>query len=146
MRSIQRDELSKNFAHRAKRISTNHYYVNIISWDTNDITFDQICKIMKSYFESVEFKKAILVKFNAMILKKMITKNQEKFMKECLQMSELCLTVCFTNWKVSIHANAVSIERKLFLVSDLRTQNSEDLCSDWSKLTMSSADKSETRS
>jgi CRISPR/Cas system CMR-associated protein Cmr1 (group 7 of RAMP superfamily) len=41
---------------------------------------------MKNYFENVEYRRNILFKWNNLTLKSMMTSNEDKSVKECLQL------------------------------------------------------------
>ena len=70
----------------------NYYYSHINN--ENQITFDEICYIIRSNFETIEWKRRILFKWNEITLKFIMinTKNEKKFMKNCFQLlfKKLC--------------------------------------------------------
>ena len=63
------------------------YYYSHIGHESR-ATFDEICYIIRSYFETAKHKRGILFKWNDTTLKFIMvkTENKGKFMKECLQL------------------------------------------------------------
>jgi hypothetical protein len=50
------------------------------------IIFDEVCFSMRNYFEDVEYRRDILSKWNNLILKSMMTSNEDKSVEECFQL------------------------------------------------------------
>ncbi len=69
-----------------KRLALNYYYSNMNTCTIILSTYDEVCFQMKNYFENVEYKKSILFKWNNLTLKSIVFSNENKFMKECLQL------------------------------------------------------------
>jgi hypothetical protein len=79
----------KTFLIMLKDLALDFYYSNMsISTLNRDIliTFDEVCYSMSNYFESAEYKRSILTRWNNLTLKSVIRSNQNKSMKECLQL------------------------------------------------------------
>jgi hypothetical protein len=76
----------KTFSIMLKDLTFDYYYSNMFANIVTVITFDEICFSMKNYFEDVEYKRDILFKWNNMILKSMMTSNEDKSVEECFQL------------------------------------------------------------
>jgi hypothetical protein len=76
----------KAFLTMLKRLAWNYYYANVTSSKNDSFTFDDVCISIMSYFESAEYKRSILNKWNNITLKTMISFNENKSMNECLQL------------------------------------------------------------
>jgi hypothetical protein len=74
----------KAFSIMLKDLILDYYYSNM-SIDIL-IIFDEICFSMRNYFEDVEYRRDILIKWNNLILKSVITSNESKLVEECLQL------------------------------------------------------------
>ena len=61
-------------------IALNFYYKNKATYTT----FNSICNAVCNYFEGPEYKRGILVKWNAITLKTVIMKNEGKSIGDCL--------------------------------------------------------------
>jgi hypothetical protein len=78
----------KAFLIMLKDLTFNYYYSNMFINTINVITCDKVCFFMRNYFEDVKYRRDILFKFkwNNLILKSIMTSNDENFMKKCLQL------------------------------------------------------------
>jgi hypothetical protein len=74
----------KTFFIMLKDLTFDYYYSNM-NIDIF-IIFDEICFLMKNYFEDVEYKRDILSRWNNLIFKSMITSNESKSIEEWLQL------------------------------------------------------------
>jgi hypothetical protein len=74
----------KAFSTMLKDLTLDYYYSNM-STDIL-IIFDEVCFSMRNYFEDVEYRRSILIKWNNLILKPMMTSNENKSIEECLQL------------------------------------------------------------
>jgi hypothetical protein len=74
----------KAFSTMLKDLTLDYYYSNMSS-DTL-IIFDEVCFSMRNYFEDVEYKRDILFKWNNLILKSVMTSNEDKSIEECFQL------------------------------------------------------------
>jgi hypothetical protein len=74
----------KAFLTMLKDLALDYYYSNM-SIDIS-IIFEEICFSMRNYFEDVEYRRDILFKWNNLILKSMMTSNEDKSVEECLQL------------------------------------------------------------
>jgi hypothetical protein len=74
----------KAFSTMLKDLTLDYYYSNT-SIDTL-IIFDEVCFSMRNYFEDAEYRRDILFKWNNLILKSMMTSNENKSVEECLQL------------------------------------------------------------
>jgi hypothetical protein len=69
-----------------KDLAFDYYYSNMFINTMTLIIFDEVCFLMKNYFEDAEYRRSILFKWNNLILKSMITSNEDKSVEECLQL------------------------------------------------------------
>jgi hypothetical protein len=76
----------KAFSIMLKNLTFNYYYSNMFINIIIVITFDEICFFMRKYFEDVEYSRNILFKWNNLILKSMMTSNEDKLIEECFQL------------------------------------------------------------
>ncbi len=78
----------KAFFIMLKDLAFDYYYSNMFIITITVITFDEVCFFMKNYFESVEYRRDILSKWNNLTLKSIMIKseNEEKFIEECLSL------------------------------------------------------------
>jgi hypothetical protein len=74
----------KAFLTMLKDLTLDYYYSNM-SIDVS-ITFDEVCFSMKNYFEDVEYRRSILFKWHNLILRSMMTSNEDKSIEERLQL------------------------------------------------------------
>jgi hypothetical protein len=74
----------KAFLIMLKDLALDYYYSNM-STDVS-IIFDEVCFSMRNYFEDVEYRQSILFKWNKLILRSMMTSNENKSVEECLQL------------------------------------------------------------
>ena len=65
-----------------RSITLNFYYGNKATYTT----FNSICNAICNYFEGLEYKRRILIKWNAIILKTVIIKSKGKPIEDCLQL------------------------------------------------------------
>ncbi|CAD6505133.1 BgTH12-00628 [Blumeria graminis f. sp. triticale] len=77
------------------------FYVTITTNQVIVSTFVQLCNIIRFYIETDEWKRARLTKFNSTLLKKVISNNPTKSLKDCmdllidkLQQPQLGLAAC----------------------------------------------------
>lgn len=88
------------------------YYDSNINTSTIAINFDQVCNSINNYFERAEYKQSVLLKWNKLTLKLVISKSKSKLIEECLKKlidefqhlqhglhPEIC-TDCFINNKL----------------------------------------------
>ena len=61
-------------------IAFNFYYKNKVTYTT----FNSICNAIHNYFKKLEYKRGILIKWNAITLKTVIMKNENKSIGDCL--------------------------------------------------------------
>jgi hypothetical protein len=77
----------KAFSTMLKDLTFDYYYSNMFIMSIiNLIIFDEICFSMRNYFEDVEYRRDILFKWNNLILKSVMTSNEDKSIEECLQL------------------------------------------------------------
>jgi hypothetical protein len=74
----------KAFSTMLKDLTLDYYYSNM-SIDIL-IIFDEVCFSMRNYFEDAEYRRDILFKWNNLILKSMMTSNEDKSIEKCLQL------------------------------------------------------------
>ena len=69
-------------------ITLNFYYKNKAIY----ITFNGICNTIYNHFKGLEYKRRVLIKWNAITLKMVIIKSEGKFINDCLQLllNDLC--------------------------------------------------------
>ena len=63
-------------------ITLNFYYENKATYTT----FNSICNAICNHFKGPEYKRGILIKWNAITLKTVIMKNENKSTGDCLQL------------------------------------------------------------
>ena len=63
-------------------ITLDFYYENKATYTT----FDSICNVIHNYFKGPEYKRRILIKWNAITLKTVMTKSKDKPTEDCLQL------------------------------------------------------------
>ena len=70
-----------------KNFALNYYYSNV-SIRKSTLNFVQTCVLINDYFESAEYKRNVLIKWNVIILRSIIiiSKHQGKSMYKCLQL------------------------------------------------------------
>jgi len=61
-------------------IALNFYYENKATY----VTFNSICNAIRNYFKGLEYKRGVLIKWNAITLKTVIIKNEGKSIGDCL--------------------------------------------------------------
>jgi hypothetical protein len=61
-------------------ITFNFYYKNKATYTT----FNNICNAIYNYFKGLEYKRRVLIKWNAITLKIVIIKSKGKSIEECL--------------------------------------------------------------
>ena len=61
-------------------IALNFYYKNKATYTT----FDSICNAVRNHFKGLEYKRGILIKWNAITLKTVIIKSEGKSIEDCL--------------------------------------------------------------
>jgi lipopolysaccharide biosynthesis protein len=76
----------KAFSIMLKDLTFDYYYSNMFTSTVAVITFDEVCFSMRNYFEDVEYRRDILFKWNNLILKSMMTSNEDKSVEKCLQL------------------------------------------------------------
>ena len=71
-----------------RSITLNFYYKNKATYTT----FNSICNAVYSHFKGLEYKRGVLIKWNAITLKTVIIKNKSKSTGDCLQLllNNLC--------------------------------------------------------
>ncbi len=73
----------KAFPTILKDLALDYYYSNIgITGLT--MNFDQVCYLIRAYFEDAEYKRSILSKWNSIILRSTMTRNEGKSIEESL--------------------------------------------------------------
>ena len=65
-----------------RSITLNFYYKNKATY----ITFNDIYNAIRNYFKGLEYKRGVLIKWNAITLKTVIIKNKGKSTGDCLQL------------------------------------------------------------
>ena len=65
-----------------RSIILNFYYKNKVTYTT----FNSICNAVYNYFKGPEYKRRVLIKWNAITLKIVIMKNKSKSTGDCLQL------------------------------------------------------------
>jgi hypothetical protein len=85
------DDLTKAKAYSImlKGLALDHYFTNLRNTDSNvNIPFNELCNTTRNYFETAEYRRSQLNKWNATTLRTVIadTKNVGKSTKECLQL------------------------------------------------------------
>jgi hypothetical protein len=63
-----------------RRITFNFYYKNKATY----ITFNSIYNAIRNYFKGLEYKRGVLIKWNAITLKIVIIKSEGKSIEDCL--------------------------------------------------------------
>ena len=61
-------------------ITLNFYYKNKVTYTT----FNNIYNAIYNYFKGLEYKRGVLIKWNAITLKTVIIKNEGKSIGDCL--------------------------------------------------------------
>jgi len=61
-------------------ITFNFYYKNKVTYTT----FNSIYNAVYNYFKELEYKRGVLIKWNAITLKTVIIKNKSKSIGDCL--------------------------------------------------------------
>jgi len=61
-------------------ITLNFYYKNKVTYTTFNNIYNAVC----NYFKGPEYKRGILIKWNAITFKTVIIKNKSKSIKDCL--------------------------------------------------------------
>jgi len=61
-------------------IALNFYYRNKATY----ITFNGICNAIRNHFKGLEYKRGVLIKWNAITLKIVIVKSKGKSIEDCL--------------------------------------------------------------
>ena len=69
-------------------ITLDFYYGNKATYTT----FNSICNAIRNHFKGPEYKRGILIKWNAITLKTVIIKSESKSTEDCLQLllNDLC--------------------------------------------------------
>lgn len=75
----------KAFPTMLKGLALDYYYSNI-SITGLTMNFDQVCYLIRAYFEGAEYKRSILSKWNSITLRSTMTENEGKTMEESLQL------------------------------------------------------------
>ena len=70
----------KDFLIMLRGITLDFYYKNKVIYTT----FNSICNAVCSYFKRLEYKRGVLIKWNAITLKTVIMKNESKSIGDCL--------------------------------------------------------------
>jgi hypothetical protein len=70
----------KGFPTMLRSITLNFYYGNKATYTT----FDSIYNAIRNYFKGLEYKRGILIKWNAITLKTVIIKSEGKPIEDCL--------------------------------------------------------------
>ena len=78
-------------------ITLDFYYENKVTYTT----FNSICNAIYNHFKGLEYKREILIKWNAITLKTVIMKNKSKSIGDCLQL--LLNNLCYLQY--SLNAN-----------------------------------------
>ena len=63
-------------------ITLTFYYKNKATYTT----FNSICNAIRNYFKGLEYKRGVLIKWNAITLKIIIIKSEGKSIEDCLQL------------------------------------------------------------
>jgi hypothetical protein len=63
-----------------RSITFNFYYKNKATYTT----FNSICNAICNYFKGLEYKRRVLIKWNAITLKIVIIKSEGKSIEDCL--------------------------------------------------------------
>ena len=61
-------------------IALNFYYGNKATY----ITFNGICNAIRNHFKGLEYKRRVLIKWNAITLKIVMVKSKGKSIEDCL--------------------------------------------------------------
>jgi len=61
-------------------ITLTFYYKNKATYTT----FNSICNAIRNYFKGLEYKRGVLIKWNAITLKIIIIKSEGKSIEDCL--------------------------------------------------------------
>jgi hypothetical protein len=77
---IPQEAKIKGFPMMLRGIALDFYYENKVTYTT----FDSICNAVRNYFEGPEYKRGVLIKWNAITLKIVIMKNESKSTGDCL--------------------------------------------------------------
>jgi len=77
---IPQEAKIKGFPTMLYGITLNFYYENKATYTT----FNDICNAVRNYFKGPEYKRGILIKWNAITLKTVIMKNKSKSIGDCL--------------------------------------------------------------
>ena len=70
----------KGFPTMLRSIALNFYYKNKATYTT----FNGICNTIRNYFKGLEYKRRVLIKWNAITLKIVIIKSEGKSIEDCL--------------------------------------------------------------
>jgi hypothetical protein len=77
---IPQEAKIKGFPTMLRSITLNFYYRNKATYTT----FNSICNTIRNYFKGPEYKRRILIKWNAITLKTVIIKSEGKSTEDCL--------------------------------------------------------------
>jgi hypothetical protein len=79
---------AKAYSIMLKGQALDHFFTNLRNSDSGTTTFPDLCHATRNYFETTEYRRSQLNKWNATTLRTVITdsKNVGKSMKDCLQL------------------------------------------------------------
>ena len=113
-----------------KGLALDYYYSNI-STSAVALNFGQVCNSIRNYFEKAKYKQNILLKWNKLTLKSVISKSKGKLMKKCLKKlidelrhlqhgldSELCIYRFIYNNLINTCQNILACEYAHFKPAD----------------------------
>jgi len=85
---IPQEAKIKGFPTMLYGIALDFYYKNKAIYTT----FNSICNAIRNYFKGLEYKRRVLIKWNAITLKTVIIKSEGKSTEDCLQLllNDLC--------------------------------------------------------
>jgi hypothetical protein len=71
-----------------KEQALDHHFTNLQATGNATVSFTELCNGTRNYFETVEYRRSQLYKWNSTTLRTVATdtKNAGKSMKECLQL------------------------------------------------------------
>jgi hypothetical protein len=82
-RQISRDIYTKAFSTMLREDALDYYYDNV---NDKGFSFEVMCHMIKSHFETEEHKQGMMTKWNSTTLKTIMAENEEKGAEECLEM------------------------------------------------------------
>ena len=80
---VPRDIYTKAFSTMLREDALDYYYDNV---NDRGFSFEIMCDMIRSHFETEEHKQGMMTKWNTTTLKTIIAKNEDKTTEECLEL------------------------------------------------------------